>query len=154
MEVLLLVDMQTVWDSCISQYGKKCRADFNALLTKCKTSRKDNVRGVAFVARKMDKNQDSLVKKLVELGYDVVIKVFAEDQPLDFVTEMTEMLQESDSFQSVVIAGGTAINITVIEAANNLGKHTMIIGFSHGIDKECAQAADDVRVLTRQDTVS
>lgn len=152
--VLLLVDMQNLWDSCISQYGKRVRVNFNILPSKCKTKRTDTVRTIAFVARKLDKNQDNLVKKLIEYGYEIVIKVFADDQPVDFSPEMIQLIEENkDSFDVVAVGGGSSYAEKVLEAANSAEKQTVLLGFSHGVTREAAQGADIVRIMSKKDTV-
>lgn len=152
--VLLLVDLQNLWDSCVSQYGKRVRVNFNILPSKCKTKRSDNVRAIAFVVRKVDKNQENLIKRLMDFGYEIIIKVFGDDQVADFSSEMIQFIEENkDTFDSVAIGGGSHQMENVLEVANTLGKHTVLLGFSHGITKTAAQGADIVRILSKKDTV-
>lgn len=152
--VLLLVDLQNLWDSCVSQYGKRIRVNFNILPNKCKTKRSDSVRTVAFVARKLDKNQEKLIKKLMDFGYEIVIKVFADDQPIDFSSEMIQLIEENkDTVDSIAVGGGSYQMEEVLNVANKLGKHTVLLGFSHGMTKTAAQGADIVRILSKKDTV-
>lgn len=152
--VLLLVDLQNLWDSCVSQYGKRARVNFNILPSKCKTKRSDSVQTVVFVVRKLDKNQEKLVKKLMDFGYEIVIKVFADDQPADFSPEMIQLIEENkDTMDLIAVGGGSRHMEEVLDFANKLGKHTVLLGFSHGITKTAAQNADIVRILSKKDTV-
>lgn len=152
--VLLLVDMHNLWDSCVSQYGKRVRVNFNILPSKCKTKRTDNVRAIAFVAKRVDTNQDNLVNKLIEFGYEIVVKVFGDDQTVDFSAEMMQLIEEyKDQYETIAVGGGSYQMENVLEAANKLGKDTVLLGFSHGITKTAAQNADIVRILNKKDTV-
>lgn len=153
--VLLLVDVQALWNSCCAKYGKRARVNFKTLLDKSKSKRTDVVRAVAYVVFSEQKKHETVVKKLDEMGF-VVVGVESNDE-VDFSQDMNTLLSDAESmkdFDAVVIAGCNANILTVIDAANQANKRTTIIGFGSEVTKELAQAADNVRIFTKKDTIT
>jgi hypothetical protein len=152
--ILLLLDMQNLWDSCRAQYGKRARVDFKGLLEKAKKKKTDAVMAVAFIASRPDKNQDNLIKKLDEMGFATVTKQVAEGEEPNFADEMQAWFEaNADAVETLVIAGGSKYAVSVLDKGNAANKNTLIIGFSAGVDKDAACASDDIKLLSKHDTI-
>jgi hypothetical protein len=152
--ILLLLDMQTLWDNCREQYGKRARVDFKGLLDKVKNKKTDKVRAVAFVANRPEKNQDNLIKKLNDFGIETVTKQVGELEIADFTPDMLTVLSEAAGIDLVAVGGGNTTLIPVLEAANNADQTTLLLGFCVGVKKETACVADDIKLLQKSDTIT
>lgn len=153
--VLLLLDVQALWNSCCAKYGKRARVNFKILIDKAKIKRTDSVKAVAYVVFSEHKKHETVVKKLDELGF-VAVGTESEEE-VDFSNDMIELVSDEtamQSFDTVVLAGCGSNVLGVIEAANKLNKRTTIIGFGTEVTKDLAQAADNVRILTKKDTIT
>jgi uncharacterized LabA/DUF88 family protein len=152
--IILLLDMQNLWDGCRSQFGKRARLNFKTIINKARIRKNDKVRTVAFIALQPDKNQESLIKKLQEIDIQTITKVIAPNDVADFSEEMLEVLTNAlDESDCIVLGSGNAVLLPVVKIANRANKGTMLIAISSNLDKGLAQEADDIRLLSKQDTI-
>jgi uncharacterized LabA/DUF88 family protein len=155
MDILLLLDLQELWNGCRAQFGKRARINFKVLIDKAKLKKADIVSTVAFVALQPDKNQDNLINKLTELGITVVTKRSPEGNVAGFECEMQEQLEKSLGDTDVVVLGSGNKNlVSILTNANAANKKTIVLAFSNTLDKELATEADDIRLLAKQDTIT
>lgn len=149
-KVLLLLDMANLWDSCRAQYGKRARVNFKVLIEKSKGRKADTVFSIAFITRVPDKNQDNLGKKLNEMGMNVCTVEGSEH----LITCMDAAVEFGGQFDKVVFGTSNPAVKTVVVRANQANKETMLLAFAESLDKELAREADDVKLLSKQDTIT
>jgi hypothetical protein len=150
MKLLLCIDMQNLWVSCCEQYGKRSRVNLSGLVGRAKSHKNDTVSTVVFVTSCADKNQDNLLKKLSELGFDVI----SISSPDGLLTAMCDFVKSHiDEYDGLVVGSGDPILAPVVQIANQCNKDTKLIGFCNGMNSVLAAEADGITLLDKRDII-
>lgn len=149
--ILLLLDIQNLWNGVREQYGKRARVNLQRVFEKARIKKTDKVIAYAFVVLQPDKNQQKLIEKLEELGCIVVTmtpEAFSEDLLL---ADMVGRIMGTPDAAVVTVASNDPQVIDVLKAANLCNKHTVLMGFSTRMDTTLANEADDIRLFSKDD---
>ena len=149
---LLLINMYDLWNSSKRQYGKKARVDFNKIIEKAKWRKNDVVKAFAFVVAEPDKNQSNLVRKLQDIGIEVV-EVKDQSCVVEVMRSICSEQRVISTITTVVVAGTDVELVPILDEANYEGCNTCVISFGNYIAKELADTADNIRLFTRSDII-